>query len=180
MYNEENEIKDDLSQDLSQDDVSQEEETWRLIACERCGRLFKSKDGQTICKKCLNEDTESDFKKVRSYLYFHPGAGIKEVVENTGVDEMMVLKFLRDGRIKTVDEDKVIKKCKICGKIIESGEICESCRDKKIKKGLKQAANEMMKEDKTEEEIEEENNQEKSVKKYGKYHTRFFSGNRRN
>ena len=64
-----------------------------LKNCIECGRSFASKDGEKLCKRCLEKKVEDDFKKVRDYLYDHPGADIKEVSEVTGVEEKIILKL---------------------------------------------------------------------------------------
>ncbi len=97
-----------------------------LKNCEKCGRLF-AYTGSNLCTRCNIGDEENDFKKVRDYLYAHPGATIIEVSEETGVEEKLILKFLRDSRIEIREEDNVLLDCERCGVPIRSGRYCDSC-----------------------------------------------------
>ena len=97
-----------------------------LKNCVECGRTFASKDGEKLCKRCLDKKVEDDFKKVRDYLYDHPGADISDVSEHTGVEEK-----------------NSILKCKSCGKPIKSGRLCEECKKIEFAKSLKDAGEEI-------------------------------------
>jgi flagellar protein len=114
-----------------------------LKNCIECGRSFASKDGEKLCKRCLEKKVEDDFKKVRDYLYDHPGADIKEVSEVTGVEEKIILKLLRQDRIEVIDEENSILKCKRCGKPIKSGRMCDDCKKIEFAKSLQDAGNEI-------------------------------------
>ena len=65
--------------------------------CKRCNRLFQY-NGIKYCPKCVLELDEM-FIKVRDYLYENKNANIAEVSEATGVEEKVILEFLRDGRL---------------------------------------------------------------------------------
>ena len=104
-----------------------------LKNCVECGRSFASKDGEKLCKRCLDKKVEDDFKKVRDYLYDHPGADISDVSEHTGVEEKIILKLLRQDRIEVVDEENSIK----------SGRLCEECKKIEFAKSLKDAGEEI-------------------------------------
>lgn len=99
-----------------------------LATCERCGRSFGSENDQVLCKRCLEEEIDSDFKKVRDYLYDNPGADINEVEEATKVDKKIILKLLKDDRIEIVDEKNYLLSCEKCGKQIKSGRLCPECK----------------------------------------------------
>ena len=103
-----------------------------LKNCVECGRSFASKDGEKLCKRCLDKKVEDDFKKVRDYLYDH-----------TGFEEKIILKLLRQDRIEVVDEENSILKCKSCGKPIKSGRLCEECKKIEFAKSLKDAGEEI-------------------------------------
>lgn len=114
-----------------------------LKDCEQCGRIFAAEEGQTLCKKCLEAEVESDFKKVRDYLYDNPGADIIEVEKETGVDRKIILKLLKDERIEVVNEESSILTCEVCGKQIKSGRMCDQCKKNKTIKELRNVANEI-------------------------------------
>ncbi len=95
-----------------------------LMNCSRCGRVFAFR-GKTICSKCI-EKMEKDFVIVRRYLQKHAGSGIREIEENTGVDEQTIIQFMREGRL--VGEGTVnLLKCDNCGSSIKEGRYCEKC-----------------------------------------------------
>ena len=114
-----------------------------LSTCIECGRSFGSKNGEKLCKRCSEKKVDDDFKKVRDYLYDHPGADISDVSEHTGVEEKIILKLLRQDRIEVVDEENSILKCKSCGKPIKSGRLCEECKKIEFAKSLKDAGEEI-------------------------------------
>ncbi|SCY86939.1 TIGR03826 family flagellar region protein [Alkaliphilus peptidifermentans] len=96
-----------------------------LRNCSKCGRVFAFK-GSDICSRCATDD-EGDFKKVKDYLYDHPGASVKEVSEETEVTEKQILRYLRENRIEIREESNFFLDCERCGKPIRSGRFCEIC-----------------------------------------------------
>ncbi len=92
--------------------------------CSQCGRVFAYR-GKSICSKCI-EKMEKDFVIVRRYLEKHTGAGIREIEENTGVNEQTVMQFMREGRLTAEGISNVLK-CDICGSSIKEGRYCEKC-----------------------------------------------------
>ncbi len=92
--------------------------------CSRCGRIF-AYQGKNICSKCI-EKMEQDFVIVRKYVQKHAGAGIKEIEENTGVDEQTIIQFMREGRLVSESVANILK-CDNCGSSIKEGRYCEKC-----------------------------------------------------
>ena len=98
-----------------------------LKNCEKCGRVFAYTGETTLCSRCNTEDEETDFKKVRDYLYEYPGATVPEVAEATKVSEKQILKFLRESRIEISNEDSLMLDCERCGTSIKHGRFCNHC-----------------------------------------------------
>ncbi|SDJ90994.1 TIGR03826 family flagellar region protein [Natronincola ferrireducens] len=96
-----------------------------LKNCTKCGRAF-AYTGSDLCSRCDNTD-EEDFKKVKDYLYDHPGANILEVSEATEVSEKKILKFLRENRIEIREADNLLLGCERCAAPIRSGKFCDKC-----------------------------------------------------
>lgn len=96
-----------------------------LKNCPRCGRLFPAGTGRDICGKCL-EAEDDDYAIVRRYVRDHPRSTVVEVAEETGVDEEVILQYLRDGRLISNSFAEVIT-CERCGKSIRGGKYCDSC-----------------------------------------------------
>lgn len=100
-----------------------------LKNCSKCKRTFGAQEGQELCSKCGAEYIEEDFRKVRDYLYDYPGADVKEVSEATGVSEAVILRLLKQDRIEIVKDKNLVRHCDKCKKIIQSGRICEDCKN---------------------------------------------------
>lgn len=104
-----------------------------LKNCSQCGVLFPFA-GRNICNKCL-EKLEEEYKVVRKYVRDHQGASVFEVSRDTGIEEEIVLLFIRDGRLKSQGFKNILE-CEGCGQSISSGRFCEDClakRDKEIR-----------------------------------------------
>ena len=102
-----------------------------LINCKECGRLFSSA-GQKVCPDCQNSEEEK-FELVKNYLWDNPNSTVKKVSEETGVEEDLIIKFMREDRLAAegIIVDYTLK-CKHCGAEINSGIFCEKCRAKMI------------------------------------------------
>lgn len=99
-----------------------------LSNCTRCGKVFQKISGRKICPLCQEAD-EAAFTVVNQYVSDHPGAEVAEVSEKTGVEEALVLRFLRDGRFAAWGSH-LTGSCTQCGKNVPSGQkLCEKCRD---------------------------------------------------
>ncbi|MGV8145785.1 MAG: TIGR03826 family flagellar region protein [Alkaliphilus sp.] len=96
-----------------------------LRNCKKCGRAFAYR-GKPICIRCQDKD-EDGFQKVKDYLYDNPGANIKEVSDETGVEEKQILRYLKDSRIEIVEEGNFVLDCERCTKSIRSGRFCDAC-----------------------------------------------------
>ncbi|ADQ41183.1 Flagellar operon protein YvyF [Caldicellulosiruptor acetigenus I77R1B] len=94
--------------------------------CRRCGKIYLY-DGSPICPQCRKEE-EEDFKKVKEYLYDHPGATLPEVSNATGVSPEKILRFLKEERLEIVGESNIILECERCGKAIKTGRLCDECK----------------------------------------------------
>jgi len=92
--------------------------------CKRCNRLFQY-NGIKYCPACVFELDEM-FIRVRDYLYENEGANIAEVSEATGVEESIILEFLREGRLELKEPSPELT-CERCDKPITSGRMCKEC-----------------------------------------------------
>ncbi len=92
--------------------------------CKKCGRLFQYTSG-LVCPEC-SEKIDRDFVLVRDYLYKHEQADIKEISENTGVEEKQILVFLKEERLSIAKTSKLLT-CDRCGQPITTGRYCKKC-----------------------------------------------------
>lgn len=69
------------------------------VNCEACGVTVSVPLGTVLCNACKIQEIEV-FRKVRDYVWDHPGCNAKEIAKETGIDERVLLRFIRQGRLK--------------------------------------------------------------------------------
>jgi len=104
-----------------------------LKNCERCGKVFDQESDENLCSECYLED-KKELKKIKDYLNKNPLASVMDVCEKTGVPQAQILRFVKDGNLKIRDPLEGFK-CRICGKSISKGTLCDECRGR-IEKGF--------------------------------------------
>ena len=106
--------------------------------CKDCGKVFQSNGFSRICQRCQMGD-EENYRKVKEYIYDHPGADINEVSVKTSVPVDKVLRYLREGRLEIIGGGSLILDCERCNKSISTGRFCDSCAreiERELKKGF--------------------------------------------
>jgi uncharacterized protein len=94
--------------------------------CKMCGKIFQGNEITEVCKDCItNED--SDFSRIRDFLYEHPHSSIYDVATSLNITINIIKHYLRDGRIEIVEKDNQFLTCTTCGKPIHSGWYCDDC-----------------------------------------------------
>lgn len=95
--------------------------------CERCGTVF-AKTIRDICPKCYREEEEA-FQKVYRFLTKRKNreATLKEIVAATGVEEELIIKFMKQKRLRTSQFPKLAYPCEKCGIDIIEGRLCFNC-----------------------------------------------------
>lgn len=94
--------------------------------CKYCGTIFQSTGGNE-CPRCM-KDREEKFTIIKEYLYKNQGASVAEISNETGIEEKLILHFLRDGRLEMVVADGSLA-CEKCGAPIKSGRLCRKCSE---------------------------------------------------
>ena len=106
--------------------------------CVRCGSLFAYQFGAPICENCQNEE-EEEFKKVKEYLYDHPGASMVELVNVLEIKMERIRHYLKEGRLEIQGEgSNLMLECESCGTSISTGKLCQECTNN-MTHGLKGA-----------------------------------------
>jgi flagellar operon protein (TIGR03826 family) len=103
----------------------------KLVNCRECGRVFSSAV-DLVCPDCKKLEEEK-FELVKNYLWDNPNSTIDQVAEATEVEKELIIKFMKEDRLAS--EGLVIDfklKCSRCGKEIDSGTFCASCRNKLV------------------------------------------------
>ncbi|MFZ5640019.1 MAG: hypothetical protein ACOY4Q_04945 [Bacillota bacterium] len=97
-----------------------------LRNCPQCGKVYMYMV-RNLCPACIDLE-EKQYEEVKDYLRKNPGAQIEQIVEDTGVDESKVLRWMRDGRlIVTGTGGRPVLVCQRCGRQVERGNLCSKC-----------------------------------------------------
>jgi hypothetical protein len=87
---------------------------------------FSQLGDEEVCPTCAR-DGESRFRRIKEYLYDHPGASATELVQALGVTMRQIQHYLREDRLSVVGDGYSGLTCDLCGKSIKSGRYCEHC-----------------------------------------------------
>lgn len=98
-----------------------------LANCSRCGNLYV-KTTRDICQDCFKEE-EKQFEIVYNFMKKRANrqATIPEIVEATGVEEDVIIKFVKEKRLRTAQFPNLSYGCERCGKEINDGNLCSTC-----------------------------------------------------
>jgi flagellar operon protein (TIGR03826 family) len=99
-----------------------------LMNCPNCHRLFVKSKFRDVCDVCYKEE-EKAFDIVYNFLRKKENrtASMAEVVAKTGVEENLIIKFIKSGRIKLTHLPNLGYPCDQCGATIREGRLCEKC-----------------------------------------------------
>lgn len=98
-----------------------------LAHCANCDKVFV-KTVRDICHECYLEEEEM-YDKVYKFLRKkeNRSATLQQVHEATGVPEKTIIRFIKEGRIRTVDFANLTYPCASCGEPINTGKLCHKC-----------------------------------------------------
>ncbi|HWP97545.1 MAG TPA: hypothetical protein VN426_11935 [Syntrophomonadaceae bacterium] len=71
-----------------------------LRNCPVCGRVFSYTGLLTVCTVCQNTE-DAIYARIRQCIVEHPGANLLDVARETGIDGAIILRFIREGRLRT-------------------------------------------------------------------------------
>src|SRR5699024_647596 len=108
-----------------------------LANCIRCEAVFV-KTTRDICQDCYQQE-EKDFDTVYSFLKQKKNreATLYEIVDATGVEEEVIIKFIKEKRLRTSQYTKLAYSCERCRTPIISEKICPTCSEE-LKNELEQ------------------------------------------
>lgn len=98
----------------------------KIKNCSECGRLYME-IGQGVCPDCFAKEEEME-KVVYDYVRDHDKCGIKQIVDDTGVKERVILRMLKAGRFVSSGLE-VTYPCRSCGAPITEGTMCPKCKN---------------------------------------------------
>ncbi|MGM8212548.1 TIGR03826 family flagellar region protein [Virgibacillus sp. W0430] len=101
--------------------------------CTRCDAVF-AKSIRDICQACYQEEEEA-FKVVYRFLSKQKNreATIQEIVEHTSVDEDLIIKFIKEKRLRSSQFPNLFYPCEKCGASIVEGRLCHDCSESLLK-----------------------------------------------
>lgn len=96
--------------------------------CPTCGNFFNYTGIRDVCVACAQVE-EKKYEEVYRFLRKRENraATVDRIVEETGVDEELLYKWVRRGRLQPALFPNLGYPCERCGGITQSGNICESC-----------------------------------------------------
>lgn len=100
-----------------------------LAHCANCDKVFV-KTIRTICQDCYKEE-EKMFDKVYAFLRVkeNRAATLEEVHKATEVPEQTIIRFVREGRLRTAEFKNLTYPCASCRSPITAGKLCKDCVD---------------------------------------------------
>lgn len=109
-----------------------------LKNCPSCGEFFNYTGIRDVCNKCaMNE--EKLYEDVYRFLRKRENraANVERIVEATGVEETLLHKWVRKGRLQPAMFPNLGYPCDNCGRLTNTGKLCANCTAD-IKNGLRQ------------------------------------------
>jgi flagellar operon protein (TIGR03826 family) len=96
--------------------------------CPNCGNIFR-KSTWPICQDCKNE-MENELSKCTDFIRRNRQTTMTQLIEQTGVTEENITKYIRDGKINIIDVPNLSYPCDLCESPIRKGNLCYNCRVK--------------------------------------------------
>jgi len=102
----------------------------QLDNCPSCGQIYVKNAFREVCETCYKEE-EAKYQTVYKYIRQRENrtATMDQVVEGTGVEEYLIIKFIRKGRIQLIHFPNLGYPCDRCGRIIREDKLCQNCKN---------------------------------------------------
>jgi flagellar operon protein (TIGR03826 family) len=99
-----------------------------LSNCPECGEIYIKSKFRDVCEKCWRQE-EAAYDTVYKFMRKRENrtASMLQIVEATGVEEVLILKFIKNGKLQIVNFPNLGYPCDKCGTIIRSGRLCDGC-----------------------------------------------------
>ncbi len=94
--------------------------------CPNCGNIFR-KTTWSVCQDCKNE-MEIELSKCTDFIRRNRQVTMSQLVEQTGVTELNITKYIKEGKINISDLPNLSYACDLCADRIRKGNLCVSCR----------------------------------------------------
>ena len=100
-----------------------------LMNCKDCGKLCMEIPSK-LCPECYAQEELHEYA-IGAYLRENGKATLEVIHEATGVDEKIIMRMLKSGRLFTVG--LVGYPCEMCREPIYEGHLCENCANGLVK-----------------------------------------------
>lgn len=102
----------------------------QLANCPQCGGLYVESAFRKVCEPCYKKE-ERLFQTVYEYIRKRENrtATLMQVVKETEVEENLIYKFIKQGRLQVAQFPNLGYPCDHCGALIREGKMCIECRD---------------------------------------------------
>lgn len=99
-----------------------------LENCPNCNAIFVRTKFKDVCDNCKKEE-DKQFDKVYSFIRKSSNrtATMEQVVEETGVEEELIIKFIKTGKLRISQFPNLGIPCEKCGTPTKNGKICDDC-----------------------------------------------------
>lgn len=96
--------------------------------CPSCGDFFNYTGIRDLCVACAQKE-EKVYEEVYRYLRKRENraATVEQIVKETGVEESLLYKWVRRGRLQPALFPNLGYPCEKCGELTTKGNICPSC-----------------------------------------------------
>lgn len=101
-----------------------------LTNCPNCDSIFLKTKFRDVCDPCFKAE-EILFEKVYQFIRKKENrtASMVQVIEGTNVEEELIVKFIKNGKLKLTQFPNLGYKCEKCGSTIREGKLCLTCSD---------------------------------------------------
>ena len=98
--------------------------------CPKCGEFFNYTGIRDVCHKCAQAEEEM-YQIVYRFLRKRENraATAERIVEATGVDEDVLYRWVRKGRLQPALFPNLGYPCDNCGRLTTKGKLCKKCQD---------------------------------------------------
>ncbi|MER2111885.1 MAG: TIGR03826 family flagellar region protein [Solibacillus isronensis] len=101
-----------------------------LRNCPTCNGFFNYTGMREVCHNCAQKE-EDQYQEVYRFLRKRENraANVDRIVEATGVEQELLYKWVRKGRLHPAMFPNLGYPCDNCGRITNSGKLCEKCQN---------------------------------------------------
>lgn len=99
-----------------------------IANCPKCNALFNKTAFRLVCDACFKEE-EAQFEKVYQFIRkrVNRTATMAQVVEATEVEEDLIIRYVKAGKLRLAQFPNLGIPCEQCGQLINEGRICQKC-----------------------------------------------------